>query len=464
MPDGIGVEWRVTSSMAMNKFAIGVYRQILKLLSFNLPERQNFVMETHDLGWSINIICRRKAKIDPRPQYQRGPVWSLSKKQLLIDTILRKYDIPKLYLRKLNNSSSYEHEVTDGQQRLRAIWEFQDDKYALGQLLEPLPKYGDLSGKSFSELPSDLQDEFETYRLTVMEISDASEIEIRDLFSRLQEGVPLNPAEKRNAMLGKMRDFIADLANHRVFLFTNLPGHRNGWDDLAAHIVRLELAGGPVNLKAEDLKKMYEAEQKFDIDGTTAKKVKRLLNYLERVLKDKPPEMDIKWGFVDLYLAISYFDSHYVIRDREIEFFNFYTAFEQERRGNLAEASSLLEPGRSEWERDLYKYIEAFVRDGGKRDSIQKRHNVYVQAIHTAIPNLIPKDSNRNFTPDQRLAIWRRDNETCVSCNNQVAFDNMHADHKIPHSLGGVTTVDNGQTLCAPCNLKKGAKPSLPNP
>ena len=35
----------------------------------------------------ISSIIRREEKTDPRPEYQRGPVWSKKQKQLLIDTI-----------------------------------------------------------------------------------------------------------------------------------------------------------------------------------------------------------------------------------------------------------------------------------------------------------------------------------------------------------------------------------------
>ncbi len=38
----------------------------------------------------------------------------------------------------------------------------------------------------------------------------------------------------------------------------------------------------------------------------------------------------------------------------------------------------------------------------------------------------------------------------------------MHADHIISHSKGGKTTIENGQTLCAGCNLKKVINKEIP--
>ena len=41
------------------------------------------------------------------PEYQRqGEVWSLEKKQLLIDSIINRYDIPKLYFHKLDRTTT----------------------------------------------------------------------------------------------------------------------------------------------------------------------------------------------------------------------------------------------------------------------------------------------------------------------------------------------------------------------
>ncbi len=255
-------------------------------------------MKTRPRHWTIETIARRKPKINPRPQYQRTPVWNESKKQLLIDSILRQYDMPKFYLR-VSLDSEYEHEVVDGQQRLNAIWNFHDDQYALGEASKDIPDFGDLSGKKFSELPSDLQDRFAIFELNLVEVEDASDLEIRDLFLRLQEGITLNPVEKRNAMPGNMRDFIADLGeNQRVFPLTLLSENRFGWHDIAAVVTCLEMAQGPTDVKAPSLSRMYRNNQDFNLNGSIAKKVRQHLKYMEKVLANRPPEMDVKWGFV----------------------------------------------------------------------------------------------------------------------------------------------------------------------
>src|SRR5690606_15187262 len=81
--------------------------------------------------WSIADLYKLKDKINPKPQYQRTAVWQLTKKKLLIDSILRGYDIPKFYLRETPNDVHYKYEITDGQQRMRAIWEFIEEQFKL---------------------------------------------------------------------------------------------------------------------------------------------------------------------------------------------------------------------------------------------------------------------------------------------------------------------------------------------
>lgn len=52
-----------------------------------------------------------------------------------------------------------------------------------------------------------------------------------------------------------------------------------------------------------------------------------------------------------------------------------------------------------------------------------------------------------------RWEIWERDNFTCRICGSRQY---LTIDHIIPESKGGNLEKDNLQTLCKPCNSKKG--------
>lgn len=337
------------------------------------------------------MVVERRSKIDPRPVYQRGPVWTLAQQQRLIDSILRGYDIPKLYLTRRGSAEPYEHDVTDGQQRLTSIWRYFANEYPLGVDSEDVPNYEDLSGMRFDELPDGAKDRIKLFKLTICEIIQATDSEVRELFLRLQEGASLNPAEKRNAMLGSMRDFVAHLGDrHPVFALTRISDARFGWHNLAAQVVRLELAGGPADVKAPDLREMYEKNADFDENGRVAQRVNEVLDYMARVLHPKPTTMNIKWGFVDMYLAVSRLmhRSPVSLEDQEKSFLLMFESFERRRRA-VEDPAELLEEGAPPDGRLLFNYIEAFVRDAGTKTNIERRHRVYLSFLAAEIPEIV---------------------------------------------------------------------------
>ena len=161
--------------------------------------------------------------IDADPPYQRrGDVWTLEKKQLLIDSILNDYDIPKLYFhaistkQKTAEGSKFDFAIIDGRQRLETIWAFIDDGFPLADdfiyLADVTVQAG---GMRYSEIASKypkLKIRFDSFTLPIicLETDDLDVIE--DMFSRLNEAVPLSAAEKRNAIGGPMAQCIRDVA------------------------------------------------------------------------------------------------------------------------------------------------------------------------------------------------------------------------------------------------------------
>ena len=46
--------------------------------------------------WSIRMLVDLQNRINVDAEYQRGKVWSRAQQALLIDSILRSFDIPKI--------------------------------------------------------------------------------------------------------------------------------------------------------------------------------------------------------------------------------------------------------------------------------------------------------------------------------------------------------------------------------
>ena len=146
---------------------------------------------------ALNLLRMRQELIIPN--VQRDLVWVLSQKQLLIDSLFRDYDIPKIYFRDVTRDGKQMYEIIDGQQRLFAIFDFLDDKFAMPSDTDPAFDE-DISNKTWSELSSSVQIQFNNIALDVVHLVEYSDQEIDEMFLRLQNGTPLKAAEKRRAI------------------------------------------------------------------------------------------------------------------------------------------------------------------------------------------------------------------------------------------------------------------------
>jgi len=55
-----------------------------------------------------------------------------------------------------------------------------------------------------------------------------------------------------------------------------------------------------------------------------------------------------------------------------------------------------------------------------------------------------------------RRMVIERDGYHCVYCDDDLTNGEIHLDHVIPESQGGLTNYDNLQVTCRKCNLAKG--------
>ncbi|MES1226159.1 MAG: DUF262 domain-containing protein [Bacteroidota bacterium] len=62
------------------------------------------------------------------PEYQRGEVWTDNQRKKLIDSVLRNYPLPLIYLHHIKKTVAgiprEDFEIIDGQQRISALGKF----------------------------------------------------------------------------------------------------------------------------------------------------------------------------------------------------------------------------------------------------------------------------------------------------------------------------------------------------
>ena len=156
-----------------------------------------------------NIIFTHKLQ-------RREGVWSRQSKSLLIDSLLRGYPVNPVYT-VLDDKQA----VIDGVQRLSTCSSYINDGFALSKALEPLildEQTYEISGKKFSKLDDPVKDELMSSQIQVYEITNYTDKEVRDMFSRLNGGKPLNTVQKLTpAMSDELSDVIFDIISKPFF-------------------------------------------------------------------------------------------------------------------------------------------------------------------------------------------------------------------------------------------------------
>ncbi|MEO7044831.1 MAG: HNH endonuclease signature motif containing protein [Ferruginibacter sp.] len=78
----------------------------------------------------------------------------------------------------------------------------------------------------------------------------------------------------------------------------------------------------------------------------------------------------------------------------------------------------------------------------------------------TSVPKKLIRNKTKRAIPlGYYYKVFKRDAFKCVACGRSANDGiKLHADHKVPFSLGGLTELNNLQTLCNECNISKSNK------
>lgn len=340
-------------------------------------------MEVKITTWKVSKLFKLKDNINEQPDYQRGEVWNPRKRSILIDSMLRGIDVPKIYLRKLPPTAHHEYEVADGQQRIISINKFIENKFSLLSDEEKGLDLGNIGGqvvggKKYDELDNEMRKRFDNYEMTIAIIENATNQEIRTLFGRLQEGEPLVPAEKRNAIISTISHHVDNFAiNHLFFRNSRIVAGRFKRQDYMSHVLALVFYGNKEALKANLLLKMY-LDKSLTINQPMQKVIASTLDKMAEIDSFSTTKIYKKFHFIDFFYYLFTKNSELSkINPRLIA--NKFDAFEKLRLSNYTRPEILIENKKpTPKEKDLYDYIIAFRYNGADPESITVRHNVFV--------------------------------------------------------------------------------------
>lgn len=164
--------------------------------------------------FQVNRMKNKRGEIILNPEFQRNDVWHLKQKCELVESILMGIPIPIIYLFESKEGKKI---VVDGRQRITALTEFLDNKFALGKL----QILKDFNGKKFEDLEPKYQSMYEDYQLSCYIIQPPTPERVKyDIFDRVnRKGTQLNSQEMRNALYhGKATCLIDELSSSKEFL------------------------------------------------------------------------------------------------------------------------------------------------------------------------------------------------------------------------------------------------------
>lgn len=432
-----------------------------------------------------------------RPPYQRKAVWSKKKKQALMESLFRRYYIPKLVVREVRISDSQTvNEIIDGQQRITTVQDFFENKYPLPKSLSGLGE--NLAGSYYRDLSVDVRmfiDRSLKYQADIIKSIDKPhdvnhQIIATEIFWRLQQGESLNYMEVAHAQLSSTtRNFIVKYSDDQTFNYQDYKPIDNNPDKLPffsllsvdntrmkhlqfmARFLMIERENGYADLsdrKIEDFINSYKQDDgignnSFENEREGVETLKTLKIFYD-IFKDDPmlddvsgiKELSVEYFIISIYLLIRHLRTYYVIdneakiniREFIYDFHTRWKTYDETADTDLLTFSNRRQQG----EKDLET-----------RDIILRQ--IFFEYFDNNEKTLIEKDEKRAFTELERIIIYRKGKGYCQQCLREnkpekearVSWSDYQADHVIPHAKGGRTILENSELLCSYHNQSKGS-------
>ncbi|MBA4320879.1 MAG: hypothetical protein C0412_21015 [Flavobacterium sp.] len=342
-------------------------------------------------NWTIDKLVKNINIID-FPEFQREPsIWRLDKKQRLIDSIIRGFDISSIYFYKRDDGK---YDCIDGQQRINAIWSYiginetdRDNAFHTrieNELYSDKDNIKEVDQTRYDDLPEKWQKEIKNYELNIVFITKIDEEDELNLqFLRLQLGAPLRGGEKLNAMQGDMRDLLFigkdknKFINMDYFLHSGIRKGRFGIQEVAAQILLNAFSkketGEFHRSRYIDLQEFFKQKMNFlSSDKKIIEEIKRNLEIISKHFKkDNLGIINNKALAVSVYLFVS--DLIELKREKDInQFVEFLIKFLKTKEWQMSKGLDMARAYR-----DILNFQTSLTQAAGEKPAIEKRHDFW---------------------------------------------------------------------------------------
>jgi hypothetical protein len=175
------------------------------------------MLKKANINWTAKQLVKmtEKGTLNFNNSVQRGLVWDIERKSLLIHSMIEGFPIPAFFAAKNDNG----YDMLDGKQRSDTIRGFINNEYKLTDIPEIScegEETTDINGSMFTELSEELQDRIKDYSLTIYYFDGITEDEISEMFFRLNNGKPLTAIELTRVK-AKSIEKIKEIGKHELF-------------------------------------------------------------------------------------------------------------------------------------------------------------------------------------------------------------------------------------------------------
>jgi len=439
-------------------------------------------MEFDTSKWSVKTILGMigSKELILQPDYQRFYIWDLKKEQGLIDSLLRGFPIPPIWIwTHADEEGEIIYEVIDGQQRLTCIQRFIQNAFIFKELPQT-PGDIDLSlvslsyfdappaGTGFAALPMSYRTKLKGYTIPYIEVKTEDRLEIIDIFKRLNKSATnLNPQEMRNAFYtGAFKTSVYKLTSElqddgfwgksdRVFSkpTTDRMANQQFVSDLFIAMYRKE----PQH-QSLALDEFYDTYDGTFPDGPKLHlRTKKCLRLLKKIF---PDSSRFTKNLSDFYTLFLYLDELYDSADISLDAENEMVIDSSIRKFELDYAAYLERRSIDKSDSSIFeRYRETIVGRQREKEARDARRQIIDELIRPGL-KFKKMDPVRLFSEEQKHYIWETSiDKQCAICSKKVeAWDDYEPDHIVSWQKGGRTSIDNGQVSHISCNRRKGGK------
>lgn len=399
------------------------------------------------------------------PGFQRQSVWTERDRSKLIDSILRNYPLPAIFLYKREEDGNLVFDVIDGKQRLESIFMFTGAMRGRFWARANMPEADSSEWVNWPMLKrKGLQHRITGYEIPVIEV-DGEIGDIINVFVRINStGKALTRQEQRHARYynSAFLKEAARLANRFERYFTDNGTFSIGQLARMKHVeliceLMLSMSQGDVLNKKTALDRVMAARS---FDGRQLGKASRMVTTTLNRIKRMFPQLHSTrlrqvTDFYSLAVLVGKFEHEGMIltdRRRNRLAWDLLQAFAT-RVDEVRELQRKAKGARADQElyRDYLLTVSQMTDDVAQR---RKREQILRGILGSLFSR---KDSQRGFTPEQRRIIWNTSaNRVCSKCGCKLSWEDFTIDHIQPHSKGGRSKLNNAALMCRTHNSAKG--------